>query len=248
MNNPNAQDHPNRAGELPLAPRVTGADEARMRTREWVWLGMTAAGLMVVYLSPLHEHLTHLQVINADIQAFGHWGPIVFILMTAALTSMGFPRMLLYPVGGIAFGFSGGMIWSLAGTLLGAYVTFCYARWAGQGFILAKWPVLHRITGMFENNGTFTIALLRQMPSPGFFTNLLLGISPVTHRAFLAGTAIGSIPSAIPATLIGSSAIQLSAHSRMWYVVASMICLVLLWALFGLFIRFSPRYRSIRSV
>lgn len=218
-----------------------------MGAREWIWLGVTAAGLLIVYLSPLHEHLTHLQVLNADIQRLGHWGPLFFILFTAVITAMGFPRMLMYPIGGMAFGFAWGMVWCMAGSLFGAYMTFSYARWAGSAYIRQRWPRIQNVADFFTHNSVMKIVLIRQLPSPGFLTNLLLGISPVGHFTYILGTMIGSLPSSIPATLIGSSTIQTSAGTRMLYILASIACLVILWSLSGVYIRHSPRFEAIRK-
>jgi len=214
-----------------------GEHDAHLSIKEWVWLGITIAGLLIVFLSPLREHLTHVQELNADIRNFGHFGPLIFILMTAVLTAIGFPRMLMYPLGGMAFGFSWGMTWSLLGALLGAYLTFCYARWAGSGYVLKRWRGLSKINDVVKDKGILTIALLRQLPGPGFLTNLFLGLSSVSHWAFIFGTAIGSLPAAVPATLIGSSIIQPTSHSRMWYIGAAVICMILLWLAFGLYFK-----------
>jgi len=226
--------------ELAVAPATTsdiGEHDARMSSKEWIWLGVTVAGLLVVFLSPLREHLTHVQELNADIQRFGHLGPPLYILMTAILIAIGFPRMLMYPLGGMAFGFTWGMIWSLIGSLFGAYITFCYARWAGSSYILKRWRGLNKITHAVNDKGVLTIALLRQLPGPGFLTNLLLGISAVSHRAFVFGTAIGSLPSAVPATLIGSSIIQPTSHSRMWYIGTAIFCMMVIWTALGLYFK-----------
>ena len=205
----------------PQGPR----EPALLGFKETVWLLSSAAGLLLVYLSPLREHLTHAQAIKADLQALGKLAPLVFVVVMSALTAMGIPRMVIYPIGGLAFGFANGLLWSMVATLVGAYATFLYARWAGRDFLLNKWPTLRALSARLQGRGPLAVALLRQLPNPAFLTNVLFGISPVGHQAFLVGTAAGSLPAAVPATLIGSSLGKASPETRLWYIaltVASM--------------------------
>jgi uncharacterized membrane protein YdjX (TVP38/TMEM64 family) len=59
----------------------------------------------------------------------------------------------------------------------------------------------------------------------------MLGLSPVKHRDFLIGTAIGLFPEAIPFTMIGKGAKQGSIDKTAIYIVAALIVLALLWLL-----------------
>jgi uncharacterized membrane protein YdjX (TVP38/TMEM64 family) len=207
--------------------------ESEVNLREWWWLALSAAGLMAVYFSPLREHLTHLQQIKADLAEFGMAAPLVFALLVTVLTAIGLPRLALYPIGGMAFGMAEGLLMNLIGTVGGAYLTFAYARWAGRSMVMKKWPGLARVTTRLDGRGFLSVALIRQMPSPGFLTNLLFGISSVRTRCYLIGTAIGSIPSAIPATLIGSSLSHDSDTHRIGYIIASGSVVVVMWLVFG---------------
>lgn len=223
-----------------------GKVQSGLNIREWLWLFVTAAGLLAVYLSPLREHLSHVDELRAEILSLGHWGPAVYIGLLVVLTSIGFPRLLLFPIGGLAFGLFWGLVWSLAGTIGGAYIAFLYARRVGRGIVEKKWPRLHGFTGVLEGRSFLTVALLRQLPAPGHLTNLFLGISPVSHSAFLFGTLLGCLPSALPAILIGSSAAQEHTHARITYVIGSVACLFAVWLAGGFFLRFSPKAQELR--
>jgi len=231
------------------APSIeVGKVQSGLNIREWLWLFFTAAGLLAVYLSPLREHLTHVDELRDEINALGHFGPLAYIGMLVVLTSVGFPRLILFPLGGLVFGFLWGLLWSMAGTIGGAYIAFLYARKVGRGIVEKKWPRLHDFAGVLEGRSFLTVALLRQLPTPGHMTNLFLGISPVRHRAFIFGTLLGCIPSALPAIMIGSSAAQATTQGRLGYVAGSVACLFALWLAGGFFLRYSPNTRALRQI
>ncbi len=214
-----------------------GKEESALNRREWMWLVLLAVALLATYASPLKEHLGHVQEIKKTLESFGHLAPLIFVVGMSGLTAIGIPRMALYPIAGIAFGFAAGFAWSLAATLIGAYATFLYSRWAGRGLVLKKWPALAKISTKLDDRGPFSIALLRQLPSPGFLTNLLFGISAVRHRDFILGTALGSIPSAVPAIMLGSSMTKASHEERIAYVGASILVMLTLWISSAAFVR-----------
>lgn len=168
------------------------------------------AGLIMVYLTPLKDLLRRGPEISDYLKTLGWRAPMVFVLATAALTALGVPRLLLCPIAGMSFLFYRGLLWSQLGTLLGFYVTFLFVRWGGRDMVLRKWPRLNRLAHAIRNRGAPTVFLIRQLPLGGFYLNIMLGLTHVRHRDFLLGTMIGILPEAIPATLIGASAKQVT--------------------------------------
>jgi uncharacterized membrane protein YdjX (TVP38/TMEM64 family) len=224
----------------PAKPKQT------LNRKEWVWLISTVAGLVVVYLSPLRDHLTHLRDFKTEMINLGMQGKLFFVAGMFILTSIGVPRLLLFPLGGLAFGFTEGLLLCMAGAMSGAYFVFLYARFTGRGVIVKKWPAVHRVSGMLEGRSFVTVALLRQLPSPGHLTNLFLGISPVSHHAFILGTLLGAIPSAVPAILIGSSTVQQSGNARLGMLAASLGFLAMVWVAGSMYFRNAERFKSLR--
>jgi len=206
-------------------PVDVGARESVVSLREWIWLAVIAAALIATYLSPLREHLTHATVLREDLARFGGWAPAVFVVVMTGLTATGFPRMALYPVAGMAFGLAPGLLWSMIATVAGAFTTFLYARWAGRSLVMKKWPALARLSTRLDARGFLSVALIRQLPSPGFLTNLLFGISAVRTRCFLLGTALGALPSAIPATMLGSSLSGATDQQRIVTAIGALVAM-----------------------
>ncbi len=186
-------------------------------------------GLGVVYLSPLRDQLRHVHAMRDMIISTSWAAPVVFTLAAALLVSIGCPRLLLCPISGMTFGFIYGLLWAQAGTILGSYMTFLVVRLLGRDLVLNKWPSLNRFSSLFESRGIATVFVVRQMPVGGVYINVLLGLSSVRHRDFLLGTALGILPEAIPATLIGSEAITAGTPRSVFFIITAVSGLVLIW-------------------
>ena len=99
--------------------------------------------------------------------------------------------------------------------------------------ILRKFPRLKRYTEFSRRRGIITVLLIRQLPITGFYINLMLGLLPLSHADFLLGTIIGILPEAIPATLAGSSALQISSNKSILYTALVFTGLIILWTVSG---------------
>ncbi len=198
--------------------------------------------IFAAYLSPLKQYMDKAPEICEQIKATGGMAPAIFILGVCVLVCVGVPRLLLCPLGGMAFGFFFGLMYCVIGTLMAYYTVFLFVRWGGRGFILRHSQKLNRFTKILDHGGIPAVILVRQMPVHGMILNLMLGLSPVKHRDFLLGTAIGLFPEAIPFTLIGKGVKQGSLGKIMIYIVVAMLVLVILWLGVKLWSRRGKRY------
>ncbi|MEI6125854.1 MAG: VTT domain-containing protein, partial [Pseudomonadota bacterium] len=112
-------------------------------------------------------------------------------------------------------------------------------RWAGRDFVLSKWPRLKKFTGISRRRGFITVLLIRQLPITGFYINILLGLLPLTHLDFILGTAIGILPEAIPATLLGTNALHVSSERSVFYSLLVVAAFVIVWTASGRLLRAS---------
>lgn len=214
-------------------PEVRSLDQGTVGNgfKEWFRLGAAVVVLLVVSVSPMREVLHHASEIAAFLDRAGWKGAVFFVLGMTGLVAVGVPRMLIYPIGGLAFGFAEGLVCGLIATVGGGYATFRYARWAGQQAVLRRWPGVGKASPLMHNgHGVLAVALIRQLPSPGFLTSMILGLSPVGGWAFVAGTALGSLPLAVPATLAGGSLVTTNAEARISMLVSALLCLLLVGA------------------
>ena len=218
-----------------------------LRVRETVWLLTLLVCGLIVYFSPLRHELTRIREINDALDRIGPSAELTFIAGAALITTLGFPRMLVYPVGGIAFGFLGGLVWSVVALLIGGYLPFCYARWSGRNWMVRRWPRMGRLADYFGERGYKTVILFRILPMPGFLTNAFLGITRIRHGAFLLGTLIGSIPPGIPATLLASSVLEEQRAMQILYMTGSILLFLVLWFVIPFRLRKHPNIQLLRE-
>ena len=202
----------------------------RALLRPLIVFAVIALGLVAVYASPLREYLRHVREIKLRVNDLGAWGPVLYMLAVYVVIALGFPRLILCPVGGIIFGFVWGLVWTQIPTLLGYYTTFLFVRWGGRDFVARRWPKLKRLDGLFKERAVPALLLVRQLPVSGVLINLLLGLSPVRHRDFLLGTAIGLLPQAIPFTLVASGTVKLSGGESTLYIGGAALIIFAVWA------------------
>jgi len=180
---------------------------------------LVVAGLvLVVYLTPLKDWLADGQIIKDQLALFGLAAPVAFTVATALLTVIGTPRLLLCTLGGMAFGFTWGLIWSQLGTLIGSYVIFLFFRWRGRDYALRHFSRFRGFSKLMENQGVLSVVVLRQLPLNGFYNNVLLGLAPVSHGGFIFGSLLGFLPLGITACLLGAGLIQRDLFTGMQYV------------------------------
>ena len=163
-----------------------------------------AACLAVMHFTPLSRHLRDVQGLKHEIQATGPWAPVLFTLGTAALVGVGLPRLASSGLGGLLFGFGLGLALSLAGSIVGSYCTFLFARWAGREWVERRFPPQTRIRLTLDQPSVASVFWIRQLPITGFFISSFLGLTAVRHPVFLAGSLLGFVPTAAIVALIGS--------------------------------------------
>jgi uncharacterized membrane protein YdjX (TVP38/TMEM64 family) len=184
---------------------------------------------LTVYLLSREDLIAYVREINAWITSLGWAAPATFVLFTAALTAIGFPRLLFCSLGGLAFGFVWGLIWSQLGALAGAFATFMFARRFGRRFALKKWPKLRNLAQLLKQQGVVSVLLIRQLPLSSFHLNIFLGLTPVKQKHFVLGSFLGFLPKAIPAALIGASVIQVDSGRLIEYLILATV----LFTVFG---------------
>jgi uncharacterized membrane protein YdjX (TVP38/TMEM64 family) len=191
-------------------------------------LGALLACGVVVYLTPLAGWVREEQAMTAWLASFGPWAPAVYVAGATVLVAAGVPRLLLCSIAGLAFGFTEGLVWSHAGTLLGSYLTFLFVRWSGREWSLDHFPRLQPFTHHLAERGVLTVLLIRQLPMSGFYNNLLLGLTAVSHRDFLWGSFLGFLPMGVTASLLGAGLIQADAATTARYLLLAAICFAVL--------------------
>jgi len=211
-------------------------------------LVVVAAAFASVYFTPARNYLGNVQNIKVWLLSLGWVGPAVWMGIVFVMVASGTPRLLFCPIGGLAFGFWYGLLWTQAATLTGYYALFLFVRWGGRDFVLRHWPRVGRLREHFHgHSAALLVFAMRQLPISGLIINLLLGLSPIRHRHFLLGTAFGILPEAVPFTLVASGVLKLSGGNTPLYIVAAAGILLLVSASMWYFSRHSGLMAELRA-
>jgi uncharacterized membrane protein YdjX (TVP38/TMEM64 family) len=192
-------------------------------------VGVLVAATLAIHLTPVRDWLGDVDRLRDRLHGLGTWVYPLSVIAIAILIACGIPRLLFCAVGGAIFGFWIGLLITQIGTVLGHYGMFLFMRWGGREWALGRWPKLRRLAELVENQGVMGVILLRQLPVHSALTNLCLGLSHLKHRQFLIGSAIGILPEAIPATLIGAGLVKASLKDSAGYIAIAAAAFALIW-------------------
>jgi len=207
-----------------IASRKSGAI-----ARAFIISGVLIAAMLAIHFTPVRAWLSDLDRLRDSLRGLGAWVYPVSVLAVALLVGCGVPRLLFCAIGGAVFGFWMGLLITQIGTLLGHYGAFLSMRWGGREWALCRWPKLERWARLVEDQGIAGVILVRQIPVHAMLTNLCLGLSHLKHRQFLIGTAIGILPEAIPATLVGAGLVKSSLKDSIGYIAIAAGAFAVIW-------------------
>lgn len=167
----------------------------------------------------LLEHVQELIKMYPELSA------LVLILAKIIGAVIFFPGTPLTLLAGATFGVVWGSVVSLIGNILGATMAFFISRYFLQKYvvknILSKYPNIAQYEKRFSTHGLETVILLRLIPLfPFNVLNYLLGVTRVSNRDYIVGTAIGIIPGTIAFVYFGQSLAMLSVVHIVLSVVA----------------------------
>jgi uncharacterized membrane protein YdjX (TVP38/TMEM64 family) len=197
--------------------------------KDVIFLFIFVVVILAIQLTPFRQYAARAPEFCQKIREYGILAPFLFTISVTLLVCIGVPRLLLCPVGGMAFGVFWGVIYCVTGTVVAYYFIFLFIRWKGRNLIDRYYPKLKRFNHILGAGGIPAVILARQLPIHGMFVNLLLGLSSVRQRDFLIGTSIGLFPEAIPFTLIGKGMKQGSLGESTIYIVMAVVVLAVLW-------------------
>ncbi|MEJ8655838.1 TVP38/TMEM64 family protein [Streptomyces sp. MS1.AVA.4] len=126
-------------------------------------------------------------------------------LCTAAFV----PRPLLNLAAGALFGSQAGLAAAIAGTVLGAGISFTLGRLLGQDALrpLLRGRWLTAADGQLSRHGFRSVLVLRLLPGiPFAASNYCAAVSRMGYLPFLLATGIGSVPNTAAYVVAGSSA------------------------------------------
>lgn len=133
------------------------------------------------------------------------FGPLIYVLLYALRPLLFFPATLLTLLGGFLFG-PLGVLYTILGSNSSAMVAYSVGRYFGQDVLPEEGQgLVNRYTQRMRQNSFETVLIMRLIFLPYDLVNYAAGFLKIRWQAFLAATAIGSIPGTISFVLLGAS-------------------------------------------
>ena len=149
-----------------------------------------------------------VEAVQRAVAATGAWGPVVYVLLHVVLTLVPVSKNLLSGVAGALFGLAGGIAISWVASMLSALVGFAIARRLGRDAVAElTGPRIDKAEDIMRQQGVLAVIVARLTPVlPFTIVNYGAGVSAVSLRDFLVGTAIGIVPGTVAYAALGASA------------------------------------------
>lgn len=149
-----------------------------------------------------------VEAVQRAVAATGAWGPVVYVLLHVVLTLVPVSKNLLSGVAGALFGLAGGLAISWVASMLSALVGFAIARRLGRDAVAElTGPRIDKAEDIMRQQGVLAVIVARLTPVlPFTIVNYGAGVSAVSLRDFLVGTAIGILPGTVAYAALGAAA------------------------------------------
>ncbi|MEA5504380.1 TVP38/TMEM64 family protein [Halotia wernerae UHCC 0503] len=144
--------------------------------------------------------------IEVWLKSAGIWAPIIYIFLYIVATVLILPSTALNLTGGAIFGPVLGILWTSLAAIIAAIVSFTFTRTVGREAVAkrlaGKWQAMDAEVyrgGLFY---IFAIRLVAIMPYG--LVNFTAGLTSVSFKDYVLGTALGTVPGVLPFVLLGS--------------------------------------------
>ena len=166
---------------------------------------------IVIFLYPKLQNPTELQAFVAQ------WGLLSIIVDLAIIVILALfpviPFVLIAGINTLLYGWIGGFMLSLAGSLLGASLAFWLARTLGQAWAQPKVKKLGKWGTLLRGNSFSVVFLSRLIPVlPSAAVNYASGLSLMTFSSFFLATLLGKIPMIVWESWVGHDLWRISHH------------------------------------
>lgn len=177
--------------------------------RRALLLALLCAGLAAIAASEsVHrEALDLLAACESVINTYPLLGPLAFILFAAASAMLAFISVaVIVPIGAYTWGAPLAVLYLWSGWLIGGLLSYAVGRAFGRSLLMWISPrAAVRLEQVVRRDGSFGLALLLQLSLPSELLGYALGAARFRFKAYLAVLALGELPYAVGAVLLGES-------------------------------------------
>src|SRR5215210_1292151 len=187
-------------------PPSTPAPAAERR-RAWLRLAALALALAAAVVVLGATSGFSAERVRDWVDGFGVAAPVVFVLVSVALTCVLFKSPVLAGASGLLLGTALGFPVSLIAATLGASCAFEISRRVGYRAVEeVAGPRVQRVRDWIGRRGFVAVLYARIVPGmPYTVVNYAAGLTPLRLPVFAAATAIGAAPRAFAYTALGGS-------------------------------------------
>jgi uncharacterized membrane protein YdjX (TVP38/TMEM64 family) len=164
--------------------------------------------------------------IRVEVRLLGAYAPWAFIGIYALATLIFIPKAVLSVVAGATFGLSLGLLYVLAGAMIGAIAAFLISRFLARESMgrLAGQHLL-RLDAMIAKNAFLGIVIARLIPViPFTLINYVAGLTAIGWGTFTIASALGMLPGTFVYVSLGA----FGSHPRSWQFISAVILVLAL--------------------
>ena len=181
-------------------------------------------------------------LIQLWLKAAGIWAPVTYIAVYVVATILILPSTALNLMGGAIFGPWMGTFWTSIGAIIAAIASFFFARTVGREVVTqrlaGRWQA---IDAEVQQGAVFYMFAIRLMPiMPYGLVNFAAGLTSISFKDYVIGTALGTVPGILPFVLLGSSGLKAIRTGDILPLVTAL-------ALIGMLVAGSTWYRRRRT-
>lgn len=146
------------------------------------------------------------------IEAYGVWGPVVYMLIYCVAPALMLPGLPITVVGGILFGPFWGVVYVAIGATTGASIAFLIARYMGREWVesVIKEGRLKELDREVEKKGWKIVAFTRLIPLfPFNFLNYAYGLTRIRFSHYLFATFFFMLPGIVAYVVFSSSILDI---------------------------------------
>lgn len=183
-----------------------------MKSSTAIRLALAAVVLAAAVFGYIYRDNLTREGVQAFIEGFGVWAPLVFMAVYLAATVLFLPGSVFTLAGGALFGVWEGTAYSLGGATLGATVAFLVARYVAAEWVAEKaGGRLRRIIDGVEQEGWRFVAFTRLVPVfPFNLLNYALGLTRIPVLQYALASLICMAPGAFAYAYLGEALAQVA--------------------------------------
>ena len=177
------------------------------------YLTLLLSALIIIFLYP---RLQNPEALQSLILQLGWKGILLDLLFISLLMFFPFiPFALIAGINILLFGWIGGFLLSLTGSLMGSSLAFWIARYLGQEWARPHLAKLGKWSKLSDAKNFYLIVLARLIPVlPSAAVNYAAGVSPMEFPLFLGASLLGKFPMIVWESWFGHDFWHLMQHPK----------------------------------